>query len=122
MQDGLAAGLPVSIQFLEQAGPGYFAAVDTDNRLQQLGWQREPTLMHLAWAGQWLHYTAGLKRRLAEPALVLPIFEKQVRLESNRIILSLHFWSSSRTLCRHHSEHAFANLPDGCIAGFSFQD
>ena len=82
VQDALAAGLAVNVSFEEQMVPGYFAAVDTDNRLQQLGWQRQPTLMHLAWAAQWLHYAANLSERLQEPALVVPVFERQVCLLS----------------------------------------
>ena len=66
--------------FEERVGPGYLAAVDASNRLQQVGWQqRTPSLMPLAWAAQWLHYASDLKRRLAAPALVVPVFEQQVR-------------------------------------------
>ena len=88
-QNALAAGQTVNISFDEQVGPGYYAAVDTDNRLQQVGWQREPSLMHLAWAAQWLQYRANLSTRLDSPALVIPIFEQKVRCEA-----AMQHWSN----------------------------
>ena len=51
-----------------------------DDVVIQVGWQREPSLLHMAWAAQWLQYSQKLSQRLAEPALVVPIFEKQVSL------------------------------------------
>ena len=58
--------------------PGYFAAVDAGGRLAQLGWQKFPTLLHLAWGAQWLDYSLRLAANLSRPALVLPVFHHQV--------------------------------------------
>ncbi|KAK9805085.1 hypothetical protein WJX73_003188 [Symbiochloris irregularis] len=78
LQDALALGLPVKVRFSEQETPGYYAAIDEENRLQQVGWVREASIMPLAWAAQWLHYAQQLKRRLQAPALIVPVFEQQV--------------------------------------------
>ena len=77
-QDALARGLPVHVSFTQQDVSGYTAAIDTDNRLQQVGWQRQASLVPLAWAAQWLQYAHRLKQRLQAPALVVPVFENQV--------------------------------------------
>lgn len=58
--------------------PGFFAAVDGGGRLAEVGWQKFPRLMHLAWGAQWLDYTARLAANLSRPALTLPVFQHQV--------------------------------------------
>lgn len=58
--------------------PGYYAAVDEERRLQEVGWQKFPTLMHVVWEAQWLVYMQQLRQRLAGPALTVPVFEDVV--------------------------------------------
>jgi hypothetical protein len=57
--------------------PRSFLAKDSAGLLQEVGWMKQPTAMHLAWAAQWMAYSARLRTRLAEPALVVPVFEDQ---------------------------------------------
>ena len=47
--------------------------------LAEVGWLKFPKLMHMGWAGQWLLYEAELAANLSRPALVVPVFEDQVR-------------------------------------------
>ena len=72
-------GGPVSIAFADEVRPGYFAIVNADMKLGELGWIKFPKLMHLGWAAQWLNYEARLKAQLARPALDVPIFKEAVR-------------------------------------------
>ena len=58
---------------------GHFAAVDHAGRLAEAGWQKFPTLMHAAWAAQWLDYESRLAARLARPAVTLRVFHDEVR-------------------------------------------
>ena len=58
--------------------PGYFAAVDEEGRLQEVGWQKFPTLMHVVWEAQWLVFMQRLRNRLAAPALTVPVFDNVV--------------------------------------------
>lgn len=58
--------------------PGFFAAVDRRGLLAEVGWEKDPTLMHLAWAAQWLDYAAELRTNLSQPALVVPVFEDAI--------------------------------------------
>ena len=117
-QDALAHGLPVNVTFTQQEVSGYTAAIDTDNRLQQVGWQRQASLMPLAWAAQWLHYAQGLKQRLQAPALVVPVFEKQVHwgpagiVEHRTIALAGAFlWCQSPSLAGHaHGDAGSSSL------------
>ena len=73
----VAASTGVDISFEEETGPGYFAAVDADGKLQQTGWLKFPTLQYLGWAAQWLKYLQDLQTRLKQEALVIPVFESQ---------------------------------------------
>lgn len=57
---------------------GFFAGVDEQGKLIELGWSKWPTLMHLAWQGQWQHYLHHLNANLSIPALTVPIFVDQV--------------------------------------------
>lgn len=66
------------MSFQEETGPGYFAAVDAEGKLQQTGWLRFPTLQYLSWAAQWLKYRQDLQAKLEQDALVIPVFESQV--------------------------------------------
>ena len=50
--------------------------------LAEVGWQKFPALMHLGWAAQWLLYEAELRANLSRPALVVPVFEEEVRAGS----------------------------------------
>lgn len=59
-------------------GPGLFAGIDAHGRLLEAGWQKFPSLLHLVWAAQWEEYKRGLEARLQQPALVVPVFERQV--------------------------------------------
>lgn len=51
--------------------------------LQEVGWQKFPTLMHVVWEAQWLVYMQRLRTRLDAPALVIPVFEDAVRTTSD---------------------------------------
>ncbi len=57
--------------------PRSFLAKDSAGLLQEVGWMKQPTAMHLAWATQWMAYNGRLRARLAEPAFVVPVFEDQ---------------------------------------------
>lgn len=52
--------------------------MDGGGRLAEVGWQKFPRLMHLAWGAQWLDYTHRLAANLSRPALELPVFRHQV--------------------------------------------
>lgn len=75
--------------------PGHYAGIDEEGRLIELGWSKWPTLMHLAWQGQWEQYLHNLKANLSRPALTVPIFTNQVSVlsqvchESIRYMLTL---------------------------------
>lgn len=56
-----------------EAHDGFFLAIDAVGRLQQVGWQKQPLLMHLGWAASYLDYVASVEASLAEPALTVPI-------------------------------------------------
>lgn len=80
MQNVAVSAEGVEVSFQDESGPGYFAAVDAEGKLQQTGWMKAPSLQYLSWAAQWLKYTQGLQTRLAQEALVIPVFESQVSL------------------------------------------
>lgn len=82
LQDLALAHPGFSIAFGEESGPGYFAAVDGQGRLQQTGWIKFPTLQYVSWAAQWLEYQQNLETKLEWEALVVPIFESQVPMQS----------------------------------------
>ena len=46
--------------------------------LRRLDGEKEPSLMHVAWAAQWMLYNAELRFNLSRPALSIPIFDNQV--------------------------------------------
>merc|ERR1711871_1075397 len=52
---------------------GFYAAVDTDELLQSVGWQKQPYLSTLVWELQWLNYQADIRRRTSQPAFVVPL-------------------------------------------------
>lgn len=58
--------------------PGRSLGIDASGKLAQVGWESEPSLKLLSWAGQWLHYQSALHRNLSRPALVVPVFKPQV--------------------------------------------
>ena len=58
--------------------PGRFVGIDASGKLAQVGWESDPSLKLLSWAGQWLQYQAALHRNLSRPALVVPVFKPQV--------------------------------------------
>ena len=70
-------GAEVTIAFEDEDRPGYFAVINADMELAELGWIKFPKLMHLGWAAQWLQYEARLKANLTRPALEVPIFKEQ---------------------------------------------
>ena len=74
----LATGKKVTLSFTDEDRPGYFAAVNDNFELAEVGWLKFPKLMHIGWAAQWLQYEAELRTNLSEPALVVPVFEEQV--------------------------------------------
>lgn len=57
---------------------GYYGGIDEEGRLIEVGLAKWPSLMHLAWQGQWQHYLHNLKANLSKPALTVPIFVNQV--------------------------------------------
>ena len=67
--------------------PGFYAGIDEQGKLIELGWSKWPTLMHLAWQGQWQHYLQHLYANLSQPALTVPVFVNQV---CSPILTSLH--------------------------------
>lgn len=62
--------------------PGYYAGIDEGGRLIEVGWTKWPSLMHLAWQGQWQTYLHNLHANLSKPALTVPVFVNQVTLTS----------------------------------------
>eukprot|EP00884_Botryococcus_braunii_P002886 jgi/Botrbrau1/12599/Bobra.0169s0127.1 len=76
VRDALSRG-PVTVNYTVPDGGGFWAAVDEQGLLQQVGWEKFPTLMHLAWAAQWFEYTTELQNNLTKPALVVPVFRHQ---------------------------------------------
>lgn len=56
--------------------------------MQEVGWLRLPTLMHMGWAGQWLLYEEALRANLSRPALTIPILANQVRLQDRKASLA----------------------------------
>ena len=79
MQD-VFTGAEVIVAFEDEDRPGYFAVINADMELAELGWTKYPKLMHLGWAAQWLQYEARLKANLTQPALEVSIFKEQARL------------------------------------------
>lgn len=59
--------------------PGYYAGINEQGKLIELGWTKWPSLMHLAWQGQWQNYLHNLQANLSKPALTVPVFVKQVK-------------------------------------------
>ena len=53
--------------------------MDGQSRLAEVGWLKFPKLMHMGWAAQWLLYEAELRTNLSRSALIVPVFEDQVR-------------------------------------------
>ena len=80
MQDVLA-GVDVTLSFAAEDRPGYFAIINADMELAELGWVTFPKLMHLGWAAQWLEYEGRLKANLSRPALEVPIFKEKVSVQ-----------------------------------------
>ncbi|BDA49567.1 hypothetical protein COCOBI_14-1860 [Coccomyxa sp. Obi] len=74
----LAAGKKVKLSFTDEDRPGYFAAVNENLELAEVGWLKFPKLMHIGWAAQWLQYETELRANLSRPALVVPIFKEQI--------------------------------------------
>ena len=66
--------------------PGFYAGVDEQGALIEVGWCKWPTLMHLAWQGQWQHYLHHLHANLSRPALTVPVFLNQVGSSSPLIM------------------------------------
>ena len=59
---------------------GHYAGIDEHGQLIELGWSKWPTLMHLAWQGQWQRYLHQLQANLSRPDLEVPVFTNQVLL------------------------------------------
>ena len=59
--------------------PGYYAGIDEQGKLIELGWTKWPSLLHLAWQGQWQNYLHNLQANLSKPALTVPVFVNQVQ-------------------------------------------
>lgn len=68
----------ISLQYGMVQVPGYYAGIDEQGRLIEMGWMKWPSLMHLAWQGQWQNYLHNLHANLSKPALTVPIFVNQV--------------------------------------------
>ncbi len=68
----------MTLSFADEDRPGYFAAVNENLELAEMGWLKFPKLMHIGWAAQWLQYETELRANLSRPALVVPIFREQV--------------------------------------------
>ncbi|KAK9816886.1 hypothetical protein WJX72_006713 [[Myrmecia] bisecta] len=75
---GVTSGQQVSVMFNTKQVAGSFAGVNQQGQLVEVGWEKDPTLMHLAWAAQWLEYEAELSANLTRPALVVPVFEEAI--------------------------------------------
>ena len=107
------AGVDVTLSFSEEDRPGYFAIINADMELAELGWVTFPKLMHLGWAAHWLEYEGRLKANLSRPALEVPIFKEKVGLQ-----LPCY-------LCLHHQHclisKMYPHLSDACSASsYSF--
>ncbi|CAL5224693.1 g7419 [Coccomyxa viridis] len=76
--EDVLAGVDITLSFAEEDRPGYFAIINADMELAELGWVTFPKLMHLGWAAQWLEYEGRLKANLSRPALEVPIFKNQI--------------------------------------------
>lgn len=72
-----AESQPLQATFHEQQVPGFYAGIDEQGKLIELGWSKWPSLMHLAWQGQWQHYLQHLHANLSRPALTVPVFVNQ---------------------------------------------
>ncbi|KAL3136583.1 hypothetical protein ABBQ38_005829 [Trebouxia sp. C0009 RCD-2024] len=75
---GERPGYQLEVRVEEQQVPGYYAGIDEQGRLIEMGWMKWPSLMHLAWQGQWQNYLHNLHANLSKPALTVPIFVNQV--------------------------------------------
>ena len=87
MQD-VFAGTEITLSFAEEDRPGYFAIINEDMELAELGWTTFPKLMHLGWAAQWLEYEGRLKANLSRPALEVPIFKETVSCQPALALLA----------------------------------
>ena len=57
----------------------------------QVGWIKFPSLMHLAWAAQWLQYDRELRANLTRPAHIITVFDDAVPTPAthHRFLLAL---------------------------------
>ena len=88
LQERVAAEGKGMLRFDQELGPGYFAAVDGEGNLQEVGWVKIPSLQTLSWAAQWLEYRKGLQKQLSGDAFVVPIFESEVHSQLREVIAS----------------------------------
>ena len=79
--------------------PGYYAGINEQGNLMELGWTKWPSLMHLAWQGQWQNYLHNLQANLSKPALTVPVFVKQVKLRLSLMMQSLCIVAVSFVRC-----------------------
>lgn len=114
MQD-VFAGTEITLSFAEEDRPGYFAIINADMELAELGWTTFPKLMHLGWAAQWLEYEGRLKANLSRPALVVPIFREAVSLQPALALLTPPIVATCQTC--HASAICTPPLLSGCGKG-----
>lgn len=95
VQGALAAGLPVTVAFEEQQVPGYFAAIDTHNRLQQ-AWPSNPRSTTLRPE----HVQCSLMRVASIPSSAKPMSKQGPDMAASLVSQALCM-TSSRLHCKH---------------------
>lgn len=67
---------------LDDQGPGQYLAVDSEGRLAEVGRLELPSLIHMAWAAQYMHHRQRRQQELAAQdaagALTVTLFEAGV--------------------------------------------
>ena len=56
----------------------FFAAIDENGRLSEVGWLLHPSLVYLPWQAQWFDYRRQLDERLLSKVLLVNIFNNSV--------------------------------------------
>lgn len=77
LADWLSQGREVDVNCTSVDGAGLAAGVDADGRLFEIGWQKYPSLVHVAWASQWQDYLTALRETLdaqGDDTVVVPVF------------------------------------------------
>ncbi|XP_061174811.1 uncharacterized protein LOC133183952 [Saccostrea echinata] len=68
----------LNITFQNTPSPNFFAAIDPQGLLQEVGWFLYPSMSFINWQTQWFQYKENLTRRLQRPAQIIQVFKEQV--------------------------------------------